>query len=220
MSTRATLASVLGDLLKLLHPLIPFVTEELWLKLAAATGTASDTVMLEPLPTSEQLPRDEGAEREMAWLQQFVIGVRQIRGEMNISPSLALSVKLAGAASEDLTRVERHRSYLQRLAGLNDITPVESADAVRGAATALLGSMQLFVPLAGLIDIEAERERLGKQLARAEGDLDKCRRKLGNESFVANAPAEVVAKERERVEELEQRTGQLQKQIASLAELA
>jgi valyl-tRNA synthetase len=218
-ATRATLARVLDALLRMLHPLIPFVTEELWLQLAAKTGMAGDSVMIEPLPSAEDFAADDEAEREMAWIQLFVVGVRQIRGEMNISPSHALSVKLADASPLDLERVERHRNYVGRLAAVSDIAAVGSADAVRGAATALLGSMQILVPLAGLIDIDAERERLGKQLARAEADRDKSRRKLDNGNFVANAPPDVVAKERERVDDLDQRAQRLQRQLALLAEI-
>src|SRR5690606_24997428 len=162
---------------------------------------------------------DEEAEQEMDWIQRFVIGIRQIRGEMNISPAQRLAVKLAGAGTTDRERVERHRGYLERLAMLAEIAEVESAADVRGAATALVGDMQLLVPLAGLIDTGVERERLGKQLERARADLDKARRKLGNDAFVANAPADVVAKERERVGELEQRAARLQGQIDLLTEI-
>ena len=218
-STRATLAETLDALLKLLHPLIPFVTEELWLKLAKATGAKGETIMLERLPGPDDYPLDQEAEEEMEWLQRFVVGIRQIRGEMNIGPSHRLTVKLAGASAVDRERVTRHRSYLERLAMLAEVSEVESASSVRGAATALLGDMQILVPLAGLIDIGAERERLGKQLERAGADLEKCRRKLDNESFVANAPPDVVAKERERVAELEQRSARLRRQIELLTEL-
>src|SRR5690606_17036335 len=218
-STRATLAETLDALLKLLHPLIPFVTEELWLKLAAATGANGETVMLERLPGPGDYPADDEAEEEMEWLKRFVVGIRQIRGEMNIGPSHRLTVKLAGASATDRERVARHRSYLERLAMLAEISEIESASSVRGAATALLGDMQILVPLAGLIDIGAERERLGKQLERAGSDLEKCRRKLDNALFVANAPADVVAKERERVAELEQRSARLKRQIELLTEL-
>jgi len=218
-STRATLAETLDALLKLLHPLIPFVTEELWLKLAAATNAAGETIMLEPLPRPDDYPPDAEAEQEMEWLQRFVVGIRQIRGEMNIGPSHRLVVKLAGASATDRERIERHRAYLERLAMLAEISEVESASSVRGAATALVGDMQILVPLAGLIDIAAERERLGKQLERASADLEKCRRKLANEAFVANAPPDVVAKERERAAELEQRAARLERQIALLTEI-
>ncbi|HEX7080127.1 MAG TPA: valine--tRNA ligase [Gammaproteobacteria bacterium] len=218
-AARAALADTLGALLKLLHPLIPFVTEELWLELCKRTGTPSKTIMLEPLPDDGALPPDEEAEQEIEWLQRLVVGIRQIRGEMSIAPSRPLAVKLAGASKLDLERVERHRGSLERLAVLAEIAPVESAAAVPGAATALAGDMQLLVPLAGIIDLDAERERLGKQLARAASDLEKSLRKLDNASFVANAPSDVVAKERERVDELKQRTERLRAQIERLREI-
>ncbi|HEU4617705.1 MAG TPA: valine--tRNA ligase, partial [Gammaproteobacteria bacterium] len=218
-AARATLAEVLGALLKLLHPLIPFVTEELWLELCARTGTDSKTVMLEALPRPESFAADAEAEGEMRWLQQFVVGVRQIRGEMNISPSAPLPVRLADASAEDRERARRHEAFIKKLAGLTEITMLEPGASVPGAAAALLGEMRILVPLAGVIDIEAERDRLSKQLARVDADLGKCAAKLGNDSFVSNAPPEIVAKERARKDELEQRAEQLRRQIASLAEL-
>ena len=119
----------------------------------------------------------------------------------------------------DRERVERHASHLRKLAGLERIELLPPGETVKGAATALLGAMRILVPLAGLIDVAAERERLGKQLAKTRDDLGKVRRKLENQSFVANAPADVVAKEHARVAELEQRATQLEQQLARLAEL-
>src|SRR5690606_2839617 len=176
-------------------------------------------IMLEPLPEPSAYPVDDEAEQEIEWLKRFVIAIRQIRGEMNIAPSHRLAVKLAGATATDRERVARHRNFLERLAMLAEISEVESASSVRGAATALVGDMQILVPLAGLIDIGAERERLAKQLERASADLEKCHRKLDNASFVANAPPDVVAKERERAAELEQRAARLERQIALLTEI-
>jgi valyl-tRNA synthetase len=219
-AARATLADVLGALFKLLHPLIPFVTEDLWLKLCERTGTDSATVMRERMPRREDFAADPEAEAEMQWLQQFVVGIRQIRGEMNISPSAPLHVRLADASADDRARARRHEAFIKKLAGLEEIVPLEAGLAVPGAATALLGEMRILVPLAGVIDAAAERDRLAKQLTRVDADLGKCAAKLGNDSFVANAPPDIVAKERARLQELEQRAEQLRRQIASLAELA
>ncbi len=216
-AARRTLADVLAALLKLLHPLIPFVTEDLWLALRDKTGAGGETIMTEPLPSRATHHADAEAEREMAWIQQFVVGIRQIRGEMNIGPSVKLDLRLADASEQDLERARRHEGFLKKLAGLDNIAPLATAQEAHGTAAALLGEMRLLVPLAGVIDVAAERERLGKQLARVEADLDKSTRKLANESFVANAPPEIVTKERERVDELEQRGDKLRRQIASLA---
>jgi valyl-tRNA synthetase len=218
-AARATLTDTLGALLKLLHPLIPFVTEELWLALAASTGSASATIMLEPYPEEGGFALDRDAEEEVAWLKGFVVGVRQIRGETNIGRSTPLAVKLADASALDRARAETHGAYLRKLAGLSDIELLPPHGSARGAATALLGGMRILVPLAGLIDVAGERDRLSKQLQRARDDLAKSRKKLENQSFVANAPEEVVAKENARVEEFAQRAAQLERQIEKLAEL-
>jgi valyl-tRNA synthetase len=214
-----TLVEVLGSVLKLLHPLIPFVTEELWLTIATRRGRASATIMLEPFPQTPDFVADAAAEDEIAWLKGFVGGIRQIRGEANLPRSATLNVRLADATQTDRDRVGRHASQLRKLAGLERIEHVTKGENVKGAATALLGAMRILVPLAGLIDIAAERDRLGKQLAKTNDDLGKVRRKLDNQSFVANAPQDVVAKEHARIAELEQRAAQLTQQLARLAEL-
>lgn len=218
-ATQRTLAETLGALLKLLHPLIPFVTEELWLELARATSTSTATIMLERMPETADYVEDDEAEQEVAWIKGFVVGIRQIRGEANISRSTELAVKVAAAGDTDRARIVRHESYLKKLAGLSGIEVLAGDEPVRGAATALLGGMRILVPLAGLIDVALERERLDKQLARTKDDLQKCLRKLGNENFVANAPEEIVAKENARVAEFRQRAEQLEQQLARLAEL-
>jgi valyl-tRNA synthetase len=218
--TQQTLLTALGALLKMLHPLIPFVTEELWLELCKHTGRESATVMLEPFPVESDAAHDAEAEQEIEWLKGFVIGIRQIRGDSNLPRSTALNVQLADATALDRERVERHRAQLARLAGIERIEILAQGATVKGAATALLGSMRILVPLAGLIDVAGERDRLGKQLARTRDDLAKSRRKLENQNFVANAPPDVVAKENERVADFEQRAAQLEQQIARLADLA
>jgi valyl-tRNA synthetase len=214
-----TLVEVLAAVLKLLHPLMPFVTEELWLEVGKQRGSSSATIMLERFPQTNDFPADAAAEDEIGWLKGFVGGIRQIRGEANLPRSATLHVRLADATALDRERVERHASQLRKLAGLDRIELVAAGETVKGAATALLGAMRILVPLAGLIDVAAERERLGKQLAKTHDDLGKVRRKLENQSFVANAPPDVVAKEHARVAELEQRATQLDQQIARLAEL-
>jgi valyl-tRNA synthetase len=218
--TLATLAEVLGTLFKLLHPLMPFVTEELWLELGKRRGHASVTVMLERFPEAHDFPVDTAAEDEVGWLKGFVGGVRQLRGEANLPRSATVTVLLADADALDRERVTRHASNLKKLGGIDRIDFVPAGMPVKGAATALLGAMRILVPLAGLIDVDGERNRLGKQLARANDDLAKVQSKLANQNFVANAPADVVAKEHARVAELTQRAQQLEQQLARLAELS
>ena len=219
-AARDTLVAVLDALCKLLHPLIPFVTEELWLELCAKLGTSSATVMLERFPASGDFSADADAVAEIEWLKAFVIGIRQIRAEMNLSPGKRLPVKLAGAGAVDRERTKANRAYIERLARVSDIEIIDDGSSVRGAATALLGEMRILVPLAGLVDVAAEIARLDKQLARARKELEACRRKLDNANFVENAPADIIAKERDRAAELSQRSDHLSVQLARIREIA
>jgi len=219
-AARTTLADVLGALCKLLHPLIPFITEELWLELCRKLGTSSPSVMLERFPEIDDFAADAEALAEIEWLKAFIVGIRQIRAEMNLSPGKPLPVKLAGASTADRARIAANRAYIERLARVSEIEHVGASATVPGAATALLGEMRIMVPLAGLIDVGAEIARLDKQLARARKELEACRRKLDNANFVNNAPADIIAKERARAAELTQRSDQLSVQLSRIREIA
>ena len=211
------LADVLGALLRLLHPIVPFVTEELWLELCRRTGRDSATIMLEAQPLPESLEADAEAEAEIDWLKAFVMGVRQIRGEMSIAPGRRLPALVAGAADLDRAMVRRHEPLLKSLARLNEIGFVGSADDIAGAATALVGRMTVLVPLEGLIDMAAERDRLSKQIKRASDDRLRSENKLANPQFIANAPAAVVDKERQRAAVLDERLEQLNERLSRLS---
>ena len=217
--TRQTLIQVLEALLRCLHPVMPFITEEIWQRVAPMAGISGPTVMLQSYPAADDFPHDPNAEIQLQWIMGFVLGVRQIRGEMDISPGRALSLLIQNPSTTDRQALETQRRYLCKLARLEDIRILESADEAPPAATALLGGMKLLVPMAGLIDVAAERERLLRKRTQADADLGKLAAKLGNEKFVARAPAEVVAKERERQAELQHMQVQLDEQLARLAEL-
>jgi valyl-tRNA synthetase len=176
-------------------------------------------VMLAPYPRAGQYPPDEASEREVGWIQAVVLAVRQIRGEMNIKPAQRIAVLLRGASPEELAWLERHRAYLERLAAIESLTVLAAGDAPPQSATALVGQLTLLVPMAGLIDAEAEAERLAKRLARARLELEKTRGRLANESFVRNAPAAVVSAEREREADLERSAASLAKQLERIREL-
>jgi valyl-tRNA synthetase len=218
-ATRSTLVDVLGDLLKLLHPLMPYITEELWLALCSATGRHSDSIMIEPMATIDPHPLDADAEQEIAWLKAIVIGVRQVRGEMNIKPSQKVAVRIANASAQDRLRLAAHRTQLSRLAGIGELSTVDDT-AAEGAATVLVGEMIVQIPLAGIVDIGAESARLGKQLFKVEKDIATTARKLENASFVNQAPESIVEKERRRLEDLEVQASQLAAQIDKLQALA
>ncbi len=216
---RRTLLEILEALQRALHPFMPFITEEIWQRVAPLTGRSGPTVMLAPYPHAADFPRDEASEREVKWLQSFILAVRQIRGEMNITPSRRIPLLLRNAAAHDLELVERHRPWLERLAGIEPPRALAPADPVPPSATGLVGELTLLVPMAGLIDAAAEAERLTKLLARAQSDLDKARAKLANDNFVRNAPEAVVAGERQRLAELEQTVGRLASQLERVQDL-
>ncbi|TLY79533.1 MAG: valine--tRNA ligase [Gammaproteobacteria bacterium] len=211
--TRRTLVETLEALQRALHPLMPFITEEIWQRAAALAGRSGPSVMLESYPLPEDFPPDEPAEREVGWIQAFILAVRQIRGELNVNPSKRIAVLLKGASAQDRAYTVRHRGYLERLASLDSVTVLDSDAPTPQSAAALLGELTILVPMAGLIDAAAEVERLGKLLGKAQQDLARTRAKLANESFVRNAPPAVVATERERLAELERSAAGLTAQL-------
>jgi valyl-tRNA synthetase len=219
-ATRRTLAEALEALLRLLHPLAPFITEALWRRVAPVAGIPGDTIMLQPYPEPEAWPRDEAAEAEMGWIQGFVLGVRQVRGEMNIPSGRPFAVLLQDSEAQDQAWLEANEAMLLRLARLESIELLAPGAMAPPAATALLGQMKLLVPMAGLIDAAAEIARLEKQRARMLADLAKTRAKLDKPSFVDNAPAEVVHKERRRAEELGSAIMKLEQQLERVRVLA
>jgi valyl-tRNA synthetase len=212
-ATRRTLAVTLEALLRLLHPLMPFITEALWRRAAPVAGVAGETIMLQAYPDPAEFPRDEAAEAEMAWLQAFVLGVRQLRSEMNIAPGRPLAVLLQDAPAPAVAWLECHRELLLKLARLESVELLASGAAAPPAATALIGEAKLLVPMAGTIDAPAEIARLERQRGKLESDLGKTRAKLDKPSFVENAPAEVVDKERRRAEELQGALSSLDEQL-------
>jgi valyl-tRNA synthetase len=211
--TRRTLAQMLEALQRALHPLMPFITEEIWQRTAALAGRGGETIMLQPYPQAADFPADPEAEREIAWLQGVILAVRQIRGEMDINPGKRFPALLKDPSARDLENVARHRNYLERLAGLTSITVLEPGAAAPQAATATVGELTILVPMADLIDAAAESERLGKRLAKTLQNLAQTRAQLANERFVAQAPAAVVAALRERTADLERAALGLEAQL-------
>ena len=198
---------------------MPFITEEIWQRIAPLAGRAGATVMLAPWPKRVDFPVDEAAEAEAAWLQRVILALRQVRGEMNIAPSRRIPVLASHGSAGDTERLARHGLYLTRLAGLERIDVLAAGAHPPAAATALAGDLQLHVPMAGLIDAGAEIERLGKLIAKNENELKKARGKLANENFVRNAPPDVVAQERERIAGFERDLAQLGPQLARVRSL-
>ncbi len=216
--TRRTLIEVLEALLRLLHPLMPFITEEIWQQVAPRAGISRPTIMLEPYPQASG-DVDRAAVDDIEWVRRFILGVRQIRGEMDISPGKALPVLLENAESGDAERAERHAHLLTRVGRVDSVTVLETGDEAPAAATALIGDTRLLVPMAGLIDVEAERGRLEKQRGKVEGALASARNKLGNDKFVNNAPAAIVEQEKGRLADFKRQLESLDEQLEKLASL-
>jgi valyl-tRNA synthetase len=217
--TRQTLIEVLEATLRLLHPLMPFVTEEIWQTVAPRAGIEGETIMLRPYPEQAADATDEEAVANIEWVQQFILGIRQIRGEMDISPGKPLPVILQGASERDQNRADSESLLLQRVGRVESVRTLAAGEEPPAAATALLGDMRLLVPMKGLIDVEAERARLMKQQDKVTADLQRSSAKLSNQKFVNNAPPEVVTQERERIAEFERTIVQLAEQLEKLDEL-
>jgi valyl-tRNA synthetase len=175
--------------------------------------------MRQPWPLADASARDLAVEAEMKWVMDFILGIRQIRGEMDIAPSRRFDVLLANASAADLERLDRTRHWLERLANLGALRPLAAGEAEPESAVALLGELRILVPMAGLIDVAAETARLDKRIAKLTQDLGKAEAKLNNPSFVANAPPAVVAQERGRLDELRGEIAQLTQPRERLARL-
>ncbi len=217
--TRRTLIDTLESILRLLHPLMPFVTEEIWEQVSQRAGIDGDTIMLRPYPEADDAATDDTAVADIEWVKQFILGIRQIRGEMDISPGKPLPVLLQHASGEDRRRSDELALLLRRVGRVESIDHIGDEEPP-AAATALLGDMRLLVPMKGLIDVEAERARLEKQMDKVRAELAKANGKLGNENFVNNAPPAVVSQERDRVAEFEKTLAQLEEQMQKLDEFA
>ncbi len=217
--TRQTLIQVLETTLRLLHPMMPFITEEVWQSVAPIAGCLGDTIMLAPWPATQPDGRDDAAEAEIEWLKSLIVAVRTIRSEANLSPAQEFDVMVAGASDEDRRRIADNGLFLARLAKIASLTPLDAGVEPPPALSALAGPLEILVPMQGVVDIAAELGRLDKEIQRQQGELKRLQGKLGNPSFVDRAPAEVVAKERDKLAAVEEAMTVLQRQQARLEEL-
>ncbi|MCL6330289.1 valine--tRNA ligase [Pectobacterium carotovorum subsp. carotovorum] len=217
--TRHTLVTVLEALLRLAHPIIPFITETIWLRVKALKGISADTIMLQPFPEFDAEQEDTLALNDLEWIKQAIIAVRNIRAEMNIAPGKPLEVLLRDVTGEAQRRVEENRSFIQTLARLESITQLPAGDKGPVSVTKLIDGAELLIPMAGLINKAAELDRLTKEVAKIEAEIERIESKLSNEGFVARAPEAVVAKEREKLDGYAVAKAKLLEQHAVIAAL-
>ena len=222
--TRRTLVRVLEATLRLAHPMLPFITEEIWQNIAPLAGITlkpeGDTIMLQPFPVADESQIDAAADADIEWVKNVIVAVRNVRGEMNISPAKALPIYLARGDATDKRRLDENRQFLSKLATLESITWLDDPADAPLCATALAGDLEILVPMAGIIDVAAELARLDREIDKIAIEAKKLDGKLSNGKFVDNAPAEVVAKERQKLEEFEGSLAQLKEKRSAIADMA
>jgi valyl-tRNA synthetase len=217
--TRRTLVRVLEVILRLAHPFMPFITEEIWQRIKAQAGVSGETLMLQPWPVANESRIDAAAEGDIEWVKQLMLGVRQIRGEMKISMAKRIDIIVANASAEDLRRLADFEPLLSKLAKLESVRVLAAGEEAPMSATTLVGEMEVLVPMAGLIDKDAELARLDKEIGRLQGEVQRVGGKLNNQGFVAKAPAEVLDKERAKLAEAEQALAKMVEQRGKIAAL-
>ncbi|MFB4393214.1 MULTISPECIES: valine--tRNA ligase [unclassified Pseudomonas] len=217
--TRRTLVRVLEVALRLAHPFMPFITEEIWQRIAPLAGIDGKTIMLQPWPVANESRIDVCAEGDIEWLQQLMVGLRNIRAEMNIGPGKPLPLFLKNANADDQRRLQENEALLKKLAKVESFTVLGEQDEAPLSATALVGDLQVLVPMAGLIDKDAELARLSKEIQRLQGEVARVGGKLSNAAFVDKAPPAVIEKERAKLAESEQALANFTEQHARIAAL-
>ena len=221
--TRRTLIRVLEATLRMAHPFMPFITEEIWQRVAPIAGialkTGGDTIMLQAYPIAALDKVDKDAIADAEWLKSVILAIRNIRGEMNVPPGKTLSLLLKNGSDEDLRRLNGKRQALSKLAKLDDIQWLAASDEAPMSATQLVGSMEVLVPMSGLIDKVAEIARLEKEIQKLDKDIQRIQGKLGNAGFLDKAPADVVAKEQEKLAAQQAAQQTLSEQIKSIQAL-
>jgi len=219
LGTQQTLARILESVLRLAHPFLPFLTEELWQKVPSTVRLSGDTIMLQPFPVADEKLISDAASKDVDWLKTVVTGVRNIRGEMDISPARQVPILFSNGSTEDQERLDKFTRELTFLVRPESLTWLGDNAEKPMSATALVGEMELLVPMAGLIDKEAELARLDKEIDRKQKDRAKTEGKINNPSFVEKAPEEVVQKERDKLKDLDSALEKLNEQRVSINEI-
>lgn len=218
-ATRVTLVGVLEATLRLAHPFMPFITEELWQQVAPLANKTGPTISLQPYPISDQSQIDELALSEIEWVKQVIMGVRRIRAEMNINPGKRLPLLFSQADTADLTRLERHEALLVFVARLDTITVLEDDSNAPESAVALVDHLKLMIPMAGLIDKDAELARLTRETDKLTKEVARLSTKLGNPGFTAKAPAKVIEIEQQKLNDAQSSLTELEAQRIRISAL-
>ncbi|MDE9456783.1 valine--tRNA ligase [Xenorhabdus bovienii] len=198
-AARHTLIEVLEGLLRLAHPIIPFITETIWQRVKVVKGINADTIMLQPFPEFDQAKVDELALNDLEWIKEAIIAVRNIRAEMNIAPSKPLEVLLRDANADAQRRVAENLNFIQSMGRLASVTVLAAGEEAPVSVTKLINGTEILIPMAGLIDKDVELARLDKEIEKLDKEINAIEAKLANDGFVSRAPEAVVAKERERL---------------------
>jgi len=196
--TLGTLVRVLEATMRLAHPFMPFITEEIWQQVKVLAGKDGDTIMLAPYPEAQDAFRDADAEADIQWLQDVITAVRNIRGEKNIPPSKPLDLLFKNGGDDDFRRAEENQTFLKKLAQLENLTWMNEGDEEPMSVTQLVGDMEVLIPMAGFIDKDKEVERLTKSVEKLDKEIERVNNKLGNPGFTDKAPAAVIDKEKEK----------------------
>ncbi|HAS5693049.1 TPA: valine--tRNA ligase [Vibrio cholerae] len=219
-ATRRTLITVLEKTLRLAHPVIPYITETIWQSVKPLVdGVEGDTIMLQALPQYDVANFNQEALDDIEWVKAFITSIRNLRAEYDINPGKPLEVMLKAANEQDAARIEANKPVLVSLAKLESIRVLADGEATPACATALVGKSELMIPMAGLIDKDAELDRLAKEIAKTQGEIARIEGKLGNEGFVAKAPEAVITKEREKLAGYQEALVKLEQQKATIAAL-
>jgi valyl-tRNA synthetase len=216
--TRRTLVRVLETLLRLLHPLMPFITEDLWQRVKALAGKEGPSIMTQPWPRPEPKKLDEAAEADIAWLQGFALGVRQIRGEMDLSPARPLPILMQHAGPADVDRMQRLKDAVMFLARIEEPYFLEATEQPPESAVALLGEMKILVPMKGLIDVAAEKARVARQAGKNRQDIERLEAQIGNPNF-GKAPPHIQEGARNQLAQRRKELEALDRQLERLSAL-
>ena len=214
--TLKTLLEVLETILRLMHPLTPFITEEIWQNVTPRLGLQGDTIMLAQWPAPDSDAVNIDAEAEMEWLKTIIVAIRTIRNEANIPPGDSLDIVLGNTVDTDLERIQRHKPSLEKLAKVSTIRAIQSDEDQMPVLSALAGTIEVMVPMAGVVDFAKELERLEKELTRLGGEQTRLTGKLSNEKFTARAPEHVVEAERANLAEVTTAISSVQAQKTNL----